>query len=170
MTKRKRRSNERPANLEFWHADGHARWFEARVAADIEISIGRTDSERALGFIVTNNGKMLADFVLDRDQVAELATYLRFFALGRLKKPLGRKRIQVSYAALNDPKFRLRLALEDAAMRAHPGWHRINKHEIEADAGAPSGARLVAWFKRTHPQKAARIERKIREELWKGGA
>ena len=74
----------------------------------------------------------------------------------------------MSSGAFSDQKFRLRLAVEDAATRAHPGWHRINKHEIEADAGAPSGARLIAWFKRTHPQKAARIERKIKEELWKG--
>jgi hypothetical protein len=37
------------------------------------------------------------------------------------------------------------------------------------EAGAPSGAKLVAWFKKAHPRKAARIERKLTRELWNGG-
>ena len=56
-----------------------------------------------------------------------------------------------------------------AAIAAHPG-HHINEGEYEVDAGAPTGARLVAWFKRTHPRAAARIERDFTKELWKGGA
>jgi hypothetical protein len=67
--------DERPANLLLWHGDGRLRGFDARVAAKTEVSIGRTDSKRALGFVVTN-GKKEIDFVLNRDQVAELAYFL----------------------------------------------------------------------------------------------
>jgi hypothetical protein len=52
--------------------------------------------------------------------------------------------------------------------RSHPGWHRVNDGDYEADDGAPGGARLVAWFKKTHPRKAARIEQALAKELWKG--
>jgi hypothetical protein len=64
----------------------------------VAVSIGRTDSKRGLGFLVTN-GKKEMDFVLDRDQVAELAAFLHC-ALGQLRKPLGRKPKQMSLAAL----------------------------------------------------------------------
>jgi hypothetical protein len=60
--------------------------------------IGRTYSKRALGFIVSR-GKARVDFVLDTDQVAELAAYLQI-ALPGLLKPLGRKPDQISLAAL----------------------------------------------------------------------
>src|SRR5262249_33388795 len=54
------------------------------VRADTEVSIGRTNSKRALGFIVTRwkKGGPAAgpaaemEFVLDKDQVAQLASYL----------------------------------------------------------------------------------------------
>ena len=96
-------SDERPADLVFWFGNGFCGGYKARAAADVEISVGRTDSKRALGFIVRNGQGNLADFVLDRDQVAELAAYLQM-SLGRLRKPLGRKRNQISLVALNSPK------------------------------------------------------------------
>ena len=80
--------NERPADLLLWLKDGCLFRRKACVAADTEVSIGRTKSERALGFIVTNKEKTV-DFILDRDQVAELAAFLQL-ASGRLKKPVGR--------------------------------------------------------------------------------
>jgi hypothetical protein len=158
--------DERPANLLFWFGDGHCSGFDARVAADVEVSIGRTNSERALGFIVTS-GKRHVDFVLDRDQVAELAAFLHI-ALSRLRSPLGRKPDQLSLVAASLPKRRLFTALQNAAIDAHPGWHRINDHVCEADDGAPDGARLVAWFKKTHPRAAERIERALTKKLWEG--
>jgi hypothetical protein len=94
----KRKANEQPTDLLFWLADGSCGRFRARVAADTELSIGRTDSKRALGFIVSR-GKARVDFVLDTDQVAELAAYLQI-ALPGLLKPLGRKPDQISLAAL----------------------------------------------------------------------
>jgi hypothetical protein len=75
-----------------WGKDGECFRFRARVEADTEVSIGRTDSKRALGFVVKKHGKkQFVDFVLDKDQVAELAAYLQCM-LPVLRKPLGRKR------------------------------------------------------------------------------
>ena len=85
--------DERPADLLFWFADGFCGKYQARTAASTRVSIGRTNSKRALGFTVSNGGKMVADFVLDRDQVIELAAFLQVLASG-LRKPLGRKRQQ----------------------------------------------------------------------------
>jgi hypothetical protein len=96
-TRRVGATNERPADLLFWYGDGRCAPYKARVNADAEISIGRTDSKRALGFIVTNGEKQV-DFVLNKDQVVELAAYLQC-ALGGLRKPLGRKQNQISLAA-----------------------------------------------------------------------
>jgi hypothetical protein len=96
MTKR---SDERPADLLFWFRNASCAPYRARVAADVEVSIGRTDSERALGFVVTDEKrKVEIDFVLNRDQVAELAAFLKV-ALGGLRKPLGRKPQQISLVA-----------------------------------------------------------------------
>jgi hypothetical protein len=77
---------ERPANLLLWLGDGHCCPYKARVAADIQVSIGRTNSKRALGFLISKGGELVSDFVLNRDQVAELATFIRFNA-NRLRKP-----------------------------------------------------------------------------------
>ena len=63
--------DERPADLLFWFGDGRLGGYRARVAADTEVSIGRTNSKRALGFVVSR-GDTWMDFVLDRDQGAEL--------------------------------------------------------------------------------------------------
>ncbi len=60
------------------------------------------------------------------------------------------------------------MLLETAATDAHPGWHRMPDNCYEADDGTPTGTRLVAWFKKTHPRKAARIEREFAKGLWKG--
>ena len=89
-------SGERPADLLLWFKDGFCSGFTARVAADVEVSIGRTGSKRALGFMITN-GKKQMDFVLDKDQCAELAAFLQI-SLPRLRKPLGPKPVQMSLA------------------------------------------------------------------------
>jgi hypothetical protein len=52
---------------------------------------------RGLGFIVSR-GDTSIDFVLDRDQVTELAAYLQGIA-HRMLKPLGRKKNNFSIAA-----------------------------------------------------------------------
>jgi hypothetical protein len=95
------RKDERPADLSFWLKDGLAVDYCARVAASTEVSIGRT-IKRALGFIVTR-GDTSMDFVLDRDQVAELAAYLQHYCPALLK-PLGRKQNQLSLVALHRSK------------------------------------------------------------------
>jgi hypothetical protein len=91
MTKRTRKPkqapDERPADLLFWWKDGACSRCDARA------SIGRTNSKRALGFIVTQGRKRML-FVLDKDQVTELAAYLRMISPGLLK-PLGRKKHHV---------------------------------------------------------------------------
>src|SRR6516225_9192552 len=76
---------ERPADLYLWIADGAAGNFNARVAADIYVSLGITHSRRGMGFVVCNQktGRVLwpdheaneTNFVLDRDQVATLIEY-----------------------------------------------------------------------------------------------
>jgi hypothetical protein len=77
-----------------------------RVAADVKVSIGRTNSKRALGFRVMTNDKHLIDFVLDRDQVAELTAFLGGAKAG-LSKPLGRKPPGMSFVI--SPKQQLDL-------------------------------------------------------------
>jgi hypothetical protein len=160
-------NNERPADLLFWFGDGRCSGFSARVRADVEVSIGRTDSERALGFEITNRKQLQARFVLNRDQVVELATFLHLRVPG-LRKPLGRKPTQLSLVATNSPKHRLHMALQDAAMTAHPGWRDCGDGDWEADHRAPQGTKLVAWFKKAHPREAARIERELTRQLWEG--
>jgi hypothetical protein len=157
------KDRERPADLLFWFKDGACAPNRARVAAEVEVSIGRTDSKRALGFVVTV-GKTTLDFVLDRDQVSELAAYLKHCALPGLRKPLGRKQNQISLAFLNSPKRRLSMALENAATDAHPGWRVIDDQIMEADDDAPSGAALVKWFKKTHPHDSRTDRAGFRQE------
>jgi hypothetical protein len=88
---------ERPADLDMWLKDGSSIHYRARFAADTEVSIGRTDSKRALGFVVSR-GDMRMDFVLNEDQVAELAAYLHHHP--PLLKPLGPKPDQISIVAM----------------------------------------------------------------------
>jgi hypothetical protein len=175
MTKRKnggarrkpyaQQKGERPADLLFWFGDGHLGGFKARVAAETEVSIGRTNSKRGLGFVVTNGKRAVVDFVLDRDQVAELAAYLQHCALPGLRKPLGRKQAQVRLASMNSSKHRLNMALEAAAADAHPGWHPIDEDFWHKDAGTPEGAKLIAWFKKTRPRDAARVRQEFIERM-----
>jgi hypothetical protein len=54
MTAEKIAPDERPANLLLWVEDGKCYPCRARVTADTEVSIGRTDSKRALGFVVSS--------------------------------------------------------------------------------------------------------------------
>lgn len=92
--------SERPADLLFWLRDGCSAAFGARVRAEVEVSIGRTDSKRGLGFVVARRGGgVLADFVLNKDQVNELAVYLGLAERGLLK-PLGKKPQQISLVAM----------------------------------------------------------------------
>jgi len=91
-------TNERPADLVFWFKDGCVCGYNARVPADAKVSIGRTNSKRALGFIVSHGDERI-DFVLNKDQVAELVAYLTM-SLPRLLKPRGRKPSQISLAAI----------------------------------------------------------------------
>jgi hypothetical protein len=115
---RKRKGmEERPADLLFWFGDGACTSLRARVAANTEVSIGRTNSQRALGFLVTvgRRREIIVDFVLDRDQVADLATYLQL-QRGRLRKPLGRKpKHQMSLAATLKVNQRADAALDKRA-------------------------------------------------------
>ncbi len=90
--------DERPTDLLFWPKDGMWWRYRPRVPASAEVSIGRTNSKRGLGFIVTNGTKKV-DFTLDKDQVAELAAFLQN-ALSGLRKPLGRKQKQLSLVAM----------------------------------------------------------------------
>ena len=50
----------------------------------------------------------------------------------------------MSLSALNSPKHRLYMALENAATDAHPGYHVVDDEEgiHEVDAGTPSGKAL----------------------------
>jgi len=95
VKKDRKKDIERPANLVFWLKDGMLNAYNARVPADVGVSIGRTDSERALGFYVISDKQLKADFVLDRDQCTELAAYLELMTPG-LRKPQGRKPPQLS--------------------------------------------------------------------------
>jgi hypothetical protein len=164
----KRKNNgERPAKLLVWFEDGFCGFCGPRVKADVEVSIGRTNSKRALGFRIKAKNEHVIDFVLNRDQVVELAAYMRGQKTRLLKRP-GRKPHQLSLAAMQSPKAQLHNMLGGAAMEAHPGWRDVGEGCWEGDPGTPSGERLVAWFKKTHSRDAARIEREFTEALWTG--
>src|SRR5262245_26566719 len=76
---------ERPADLTLWIKDGMTTVSQAERGAwaDTEVSVGRTNSERALGFVV-RQGRKRTEFVLSKAQVYELSCYLDF-QLGRLR-------------------------------------------------------------------------------------
>jgi hypothetical protein len=152
----RRNLDERPADLVFWFRDGFCGGCDARVEASARVSIGRTDSKRALGFVVSRDETRI-DFVLDKDQVAELAAYLKHCP--PLLKPLGRKRDQMSLAAMFAPKQRLFAELEHAAKKAHPEYREIDLGHGNIEIEGPEGEQLVSWFKKNRPKEAARIER-----------
>jgi hypothetical protein len=162
----RRNLNERPADLVFWFRDGSGGGCDARVEASARVSIGRTDSKRALGFVVSR-GETRIDFVLDKDQVAELAAYLR--NCPSLLKPLEPKRNQTSFlAAMFAPKQCLFRELEAAARKAHPECREIEVEEGVVEVEGPQGKKLVNWFKKNRPKQAARIERAFTKKLWAG--
>ena len=70
-------ANERPAKLQFWLRDGFTFRDSDDIvrSGDLEISIGRTDSRRGLGFAMT---KRESHFTLTRRQVDELIAFLTF--------------------------------------------------------------------------------------------
>jgi hypothetical protein len=86
--------DERPADLLLWWKDGAISGCDAaETRADTEVEIGRANSKRALGFIVTR-GRKTMEFVLNKEQVARLAHYLTIQdarLLPRGRKPGGRK-------------------------------------------------------------------------------
>jgi len=190
--------HERSADLTLWIADGFAGGQPARVATDIEVSVGRTNSERAIGFVVykkktgrrldPNHPDNMAAFVLDRDQVTALIGLLQA-KLRTLRRPHGRKTDSFEFLRLTNPTVRLNTKLELAAMKAHPGWRHPKEDENHPDAfsreqdenydgdepliwvrdpGAPDGIELIKWFEKTHPRKAQRIERDFTKRLWAG--
>jgi hypothetical protein len=117
---------------------------------------------------MVSRGKTVMDFVLDKDQVAELAAYLKHVALGRLRLPLGRKQVGLSLAAEHTPKRLLFRKLEAAAKKAHPEYHEIDLGDGCVEVEGPHGKELVDWFKKNRPKEAARIEREFTKKLWEG--
>jgi hypothetical protein len=84
--------NEHPAELELWIRNGFYVPSKARFATNMSVSIGLTDSERGLGFVVSDKKqKQSMEFVIDKDQAMDLIAYLQHFSLPRLRKPIGRK-------------------------------------------------------------------------------
>jgi len=80
-----KKEDERPADLELWTGDGQGAPCPARQGkpASVQVSIGRTDSERALGFSI-HDGKTI-NFVLNRAQVETLLHFCRYQIL-RIKR------------------------------------------------------------------------------------
>jgi hypothetical protein len=108
------------------------------------------------------------DFVLGKDQVAELAAYMQHCVY--LLDPPGRKRKQngLSFVAMNTPKQRLFQELESAAKKAHPTYREIEVDEGMFEIEGEPKEGLVAWFKKNRPKQAARIERAFTKRLWAG--
>ncbi len=76
--------DENPVDLLLWFKDGDCtsaspalKELKGRKRKLPWVSVGRTDSRRALGFVVEDvDRKHLAEFVLDKKQVQELIRYL----------------------------------------------------------------------------------------------
>jgi hypothetical protein len=124
-----RNLDERSADLRLWFRDGMVGGWSARVKACREVSVGRTNSKRGLGFVVTRDAKgpawgwkkgaQVVDFVLNKDQVAQLAAYMQNCI--SLLKPLGPKQTGMNLVATFAPKQRLFMELEQAAQKSAPG-------------------------------------------------
>ena len=69
---------ERPCDMTLW-LNGALYPYRARVKANTQLSLDLTDSERALGVIVSRGDQQL-ECMLNKDQVEELAAYLRFIS------------------------------------------------------------------------------------------
>jgi hypothetical protein len=171
-----RNLDERSADLRLWFGDGKVGGWSARVKACREVSVGRTNSKRGLGFAVTRGAKdpawgwekgaQVVDFVLDKDQVAQLAAYMQNFI--SLLKPLGPKQTGMNLVAMTAPKLRLFMELEQAAQKAHPECREIEVDEGVVEIEGPQRKKLVDWFKKHRPKDAARIERAFTKRLWAG--
>jgi len=82
-----KKADEQRVDLEFWMKNGFLFPHNGQGRSLPTVSIGRTDSERGLGFLLeeAKTRKTLAAFVLDRSQVENLHAYLGG-QIGRLKK------------------------------------------------------------------------------------
>jgi hypothetical protein len=96
--------NEQSTDVILWPKDGCLCSHDARVDATTELFVGRTNSKRAIGFVITR-GKQQIDFVLDRDQVENLAAFLNA-SLAGLSKPAGRRRPYLNFADLARAELR----------------------------------------------------------------
>jgi hypothetical protein len=78
--------DEQRVDLALWFGDGKLMSHAGEGNGLLEVSIGRTNSERGLGFLLLDakTRKPLAEFVLDRTQVENLHAYLGG-QIGRLK-------------------------------------------------------------------------------------
>jgi hypothetical protein len=57
-----RKYRERPADLTLWLGDGTCGLSKASIKAGVEVSVGRTNSKRGMGFLVSV-GEQTTDFV-----------------------------------------------------------------------------------------------------------
>jgi hypothetical protein len=79
-------AGEQRVDVLFWLHDGRLIWHDGHHRRGVklpEVSIGRTNSKRGLGFVVSN-GSQDTLFVLDRSQVENLHAFLGC-QIGRLK-------------------------------------------------------------------------------------
>jgi hypothetical protein len=86
-TKKKIPRDEVRIHLDLWFQNGSGMWLHGQGKHLPEVSIGRTDSELGLGFLVLDpkTKKIRAEFVLDRPQIENLHAYLGR-QIRRLKK------------------------------------------------------------------------------------
>ena len=79
-------ATEQSVSLWLWLGDGALLApFQGDRDSPVEVSVGRTDSKRAIGFRVTGKGKNVL-FVLNREQVELLSNFLDR-SVSRLKPP-----------------------------------------------------------------------------------
>ena len=70
--------DEQRVDLTLWFQNGSAMPHAGQGTGLHEVSIGRTDSERGMGFLLLDQktGKTRAEFVLDRTQIENLHAFL----------------------------------------------------------------------------------------------
>jgi len=63
---------------------------------------------------------------------------------------------------ISSPEYRLKAALQDAALRTHPAWVEKESGFQWCGSGEPlAGPALEEWFLRHHPAKAQQIKREV---------
>ena len=151
---------EQPVDLEPWFGDGFSsvgiRSASRARKGRWHLSVGRSRSERGLGFVVSNgevspydtdaesdNPHRLAAFVLDRDQCAALIDFL-YFQLPRLRKPFA---VPPRFRFLKKHHFRLvsykqALRMSKRASEALARCARIRAEQAKLGA---RGRHLAAW-------------------------